>query len=420
MSSFIPPPGTSDIFPDEIYRWENIKNSADNIFSLYGYGEIRTPIFEYTEVFQKSIGSETEVVKKEMYTFEDRGGRSLTLRPEGTAGVMRALMKTDAPNGGDVRVYYLGPMFRGERPAAGRKRQFHQIGVESVGKIGPEFDAECITMLAHYLRELKITGAKILINTRGTAEDRGPAEKALRDYFLGKIENMCTDCQERINNNVWRILDCKSMQCQEHIINSPKIRNLFSQNTQDYFVKVVEILTKHGIDFSIEDRLVRGLDYYEHTVFEITHDGLGGQNAIAGGGRYRISVPGSNKPLIGVGFAAGVERLIMVQDVCHADIVKQKKPAIFIASLGYNAKLENMKLALELRRNNIPVVIELEDKSMKSQMRSAGKFDIKAILTRGDSELEKNTVVLKNLNTGEQKEIAIINVVEEVKTLFKA
>jgi len=418
MSSFIPPPGTSDIFPDEIYRWENIKHSADEVFSLYGYGEIRTPIFEYTDVFQKSIGSETEVVKKEMYTFEDRGGRSLTLRPEGTAGVMRALMKTDAPNGGDVRVYYFGPMFRGERPAAGRKRQFHQIGVECVGKIGPEYDAECITMLVHYLKELKITGAKILINTRGTSEDRGPAEKALRDYFSTRINNMCVDCQERLNNNVWRILDCKSEKCQEEIVNSPKIRNLFSKATQDYFAKVVEILEKQGIDFTIEDRLVRGLDYYEHTVFEIIHDGLGGQNAIAGGGRYRISVSGSNKPLIGVGFAAGVERLIMVQDACESEISKVKKPALFIASLGYTAKVENIKLAMELRENNIPVVIELEDKSMKAQMRSAGKADIKAILTRGDSELEKKTVILKNLVSGEQKEIDIAKVIEEIKNIF--
>ena len=295
MSSYLPPPGTSDIFSDEIPRWNFIESTAQKVFSLYGYGEIRTPIFEYSEVFKKSIGQDTEVVQKEMYSFEDRGGRELTLRPEGTAGVMRALMKTDAPNGVETRVYYLGPMFRGERPAAGRKRQFHQVGVENVGKMSPEHDAECISMLIHFLEELKITGSKLLINTRGADEDKVAAEKALRDYFFKYVSSMCNDCKERFSKNIWRILDCKSPECQEPIKNAPDVKDFFTQSSKDYFNKVVELLRQQKIDFEIDRRLVRGLDYYQHTVFEITHTCLGGQNAIAGGGRYAIAVPGSSK-----------------------------------------------------------------------------------------------------------------------------
>jgi histidyl-tRNA synthetase len=408
MASFSPPPGTSDILPDEIQNWNFIQAIANKVFPLYGYGEIRTPVFEYTEVFQKSIGTETEVVKKEMYTFQDRGGRSLTLRPEGTAGVMRALMKTDAPNGVETKVYYLGPMFRGERPAAGRKRQFHQVGTENVGKIGPEYDAENIIMLMHYIDELKITGTKLLINTRGTAEDREPAEKELRKYLEPYISNMCPDCKDRHNKNIWRILDCKSPECQEIIQNSPNLTNFFTPETQEYFNKVINILKEQNIDFEIDSRLVRGLDYYQHTVFEVTHSGLGGQNAIAGGGRYKITVPGSKKPLIGVGFAAGIERLLMAQESSNNQNNEEVKHPIFLVNLGDNAKKENLKLAFELRKNSIFTLMELEDnKSMKAQMRSAGKNRAEIVLIRGEDELKNGTIILKNMVLREQQEIKI-------------
>ena len=220
MSKSTPPPGTSDITPEEAPTWRFLENTAKKVFSLYGYGELRTPIFEYTEVFQRGLGDETEVVKKEMYTFEDRGGRSLTLRPEGTAGVMRSLSGTDALNGVEHRVFYIGPMFRGERPAAGRRRQFHQIGVENAGKVSPELDAECISMLVHYLNEIGITGFTLYLNTRGVASDRPAAEKALREYFAPHLEHMCDDCRERFERNIWRILDCKQERCRAVIENA--------------------------------------------------------------------------------------------------------------------------------------------------------------------------------------------------------
>lgn len=405
MSSYLPPPGTSDIFPDEIPRWNFIESTAHRVFSLYGYGEIRTPIFEYSEVFKKSIGQDTEVVQKEMYSFEDRGGRELTLRPEGTAGVMRALMKTEAPNGLETRVFYLGPMFRGERPAAGRKRQFHQVGVENVGKISPEHDTECISMLIYFLEELKITGAKLLINTRGAEEDKAPAEKALKEYFSGFISSMCPDCKERFNKNIWRILDCKGAECQEPIRNAPDVKDFFTQASKEYFNKVVELLKQQGIEFEIDRRLVRGLDYYQHTVFEITHTGLGGQNAIAGGGRYAIAVPGSSKYIYGVGFAAGMERLIMVQDALKVQLPIHNPEFIFVASLGQIAKEKNFLLSSELRMKGMNVLMELEDKSMKAQMRSASKNNVSKVLIRGENEIARDIIILKDMKTGIQSEI---------------
>lgn len=405
MSSYLPPIGTSDIFPEEISRWNCVQTTAEKVFLLYGYGEIRTPIFEYSEVFKKSMGTETEIVQKEMYSFEDRGGRELTLRPEGTAGVMRALMKTEAPNGVETRVFYFGPMFRGERPAAGRKRQFHQVGVENVGKISPEHDAECIAMAMHYLNELKIIGSRLLVNTRGTLEDRGTAKKVLKEYFSKHISCVCKNCEERLSKNVWRILDCKAEQCQEVIKNSPDTRSLFTKETQNYFDKVVNTLNFIGISFEIDPRLVRGLDYYQHTVFEVTHKGLGGQNSTLGGGRYVIKIPGSSKSLIGVGFAAGVERLLMAQDVSNVVLPIKKQDYIFLVSLGNNAKLQNLKLISEMRRKNIPVLMEFEDKSMKAQMRSADRFAVSKVLIRGNDELSKGIFILKDMQTGAQSEI---------------
>ena len=345
MARNTPPPGTSDIYPEEAASWLLLENTARKIFSLYGYGEIRTPVFEYTEVFKRGLGDETEVVKKEMYTFEDRGGRSLTLRPEGTAGVMRSLSGTEAMNGVEQRMFYMGPMFRGERPSAGRRRQFHQIGVENAGKVAPELDAECISMLCHYLNEIDITGFHLMINTRGVAEDRKPAELALKEHFKAHIDSMCEDCRERLERNVWRILDCKSEECQKFIEEAPDAASLFGQNSKDYFKRVCDTLNAMGIAFTVEPRLVRGLDYYVHTVFELTHPGLGGQNAIAGGGRYELTVPGLNRPIQGVGFAAGMERLLIVRNALQVQEPTVAIPDVFLVSLGEKAMAFNTLLA---------------------------------------------------------------------------
>lgn len=408
-----PPPGTGDIFPEEIPSWLAVENGAREVFNNFGYGEIRTPIFEYTEVFQRGLGDETEVVKKEMYTFEDRGGRSLTLRPEGTAGVMRALSGTEAMNGVESRVFYIGPMFRGERPSAGRRRQFHQIGVENAGRIAPALDAEAITLIARMLDKVGAGGYQILLNTRGVKEDRKPAEDALREHFAPVIDSMCEDCRERLSRNVWRILDCKQPQCQKHIEAAPDAASLFGTASRDYFNEVCDILTNLEIPFKIEPRLVRGLDYYVHTVFELTHPGLGGQSAIAGGGRYELAVPGQNRPIIGVGFAAGVERLLMAREYNKIPVPEMKRPELYLVSLGKAALKYNIRLADTLRAHGVYTMLEAEEKSMKSQMRSADRLKAANVLILGENELANGEAALKNMADGSQKTIRLDAVLQE-------
>ena len=407
-----PPPGTGDIFPEEIPSWLAVENGAREVFNNFGYGEIRTPIFEYTEVFQRGLGDETEVVKKEMYTFEDRGGRSLTLRPEGTAGVMRALSGTEAMNGVESRVFYIGPMFRGERPSAGRRRQFHQIGVENAGRIAPALDAEAITLIARMLDKVGAGGYQILLNTRGVKEDRKPAEDALREHFAPVIDSMCEDCRERLSRNVWRILDCKQPQCQKHIEAAPDAASLFGTASRDYFNEVCDILTNLEIPFKIEPRLVRGLDYV-HTVFELTHPGLGGQSAIAGGGRYELAVPGQNRPIIGVGFAAGVERLLMAREYNKIPVPEMKRPELYLVSLGKAALKYNIRLADTLRAHGVYTMLEAEEKSMKSQMRSADRLKAANVLILGENELANGEAALKNMADGSQKTIRLDAVLQE-------
>lgn len=406
MANSSPPPGTADIFPEEVALWRRLEDTARKVFGLYGYGELRTPVFEYTEVFKRGLGDQTEVVQKEMYSFDDRGGRSLTLRPEGTAGVMRALLGTDVMNGSEKRVFYIGPMFRGERPAAGRRRQFHQTGVENVGRVAPELDAECIAMLMHYLRELGIADAKLMINTRGAREDRKPAEDALRTYFQEHAGNMCNDCKTRLDKNIWRILDCKQSDCRKIIASVPEYISSFSQESQDYFKRVCEALDTMGIEYKVDPLLVRGLDYYVHTVFEVIHSGLGAQNAISGGGRYELFLPEENKPVIGVGFGIGLERLLMVQEALKVPPPAEGVQPVFLVSLGAAARNFNLKLAAVLRAAGIPVAVEVEEKSMKAQMRSANKVNAGYVIISGDSELEKGIVVCKEMKTGEQLEMS--------------
>ncbi len=406
MPKITPPPGVNDIFPEEISNWYELEDTARRIFPLYGYGEIRTPIFEYTEVFQRGLGDETEVVKKEMYSFEDRGGRSLTLRPEGTAGVMRAMAATDAPNGIEHRVFYMGPMFRGERPAAGRKRQFHQIGVENAGRSAcPGLDAECIIMLCHYLKEAGISGYNLLLNTRGVHSDRPAAEQALREYFAPHIANMCDDCKERYQRNIWRILDCKQEGCRKIIDTAPNAADFFSTESKDYFKRVCDLLADQNINFIVDPKLVRGLDYYVHTVFELTHTGLGGSNAIAGGGRYELTLPGLKNPLPGVGFAMGMERLLIVRETLNVHSKGQEGPQLFLASMGTETLRFNADLAMKLRQRNCSVALEYEEKSLKSQFRSADRLNAKFTLTIGDSELANHQGKIKCMSDG--KEISV-------------
>ena len=404
MATFAPPPGTADIFEEEASEWRFLENAAREVFSRYGYGELRTPVFEYTELFQRGLGGENEVVQKEMYTFADRGGRSLTLRPEGTAGVMRALSNTDVLNGVEQRVYYMGPMFRGERPAAGRRRQFHQIGVENVGRCAPLLDAECLAMLRAFLKRIGLDDAELVINTRGVREDRPAAEKVLREYFSQHIGEMCEDCRTRLERNIWRILDCKQENCGKIIAGAPEYLEYFSSESREYFRNVCEALDALGVAYRVEPRLVRGLDYYVHTVFELTHPALGAQTAIAGGGRYELFLPGQNRPVPGVGFAAGVERLLLARQALEK-VNTAENAAVYLVGLTPEMRIANLALANRLRESGLKVALELEDRSFKAQLRGANKSGARLAVIRGGDEAARGVAVVKNMSDGSQIEL---------------
>ncbi len=397
----------SDLFPTETVRWQSLEQSARDIFSQYGYGEIRTPLLERTDVFLRSIGQETDIVQKEMYTFNDRGGRSLTLRPEGTASVLRALANAGISQGESLRVYYMGPMFRGERPAAGRKRQFHQIGAENVGRVSPHADVECIAMLLHFLREIGVCDTALLVNSRGDRYDRDAISTALKAYFDGHIARMCEDCSRRYRTNLWRILDCKSDACSEIIAGAPSIVDQLGTGSQAYFRTVCDGLSRLGLDYVVDPRLVRGLDYYAHTVFEITSTGLGAQNAVAGGGRYEITMPGAKHAVPGVGFALGIERLLMAGASSQAFLPDVDA---YLIGIGDEALTANLALAASLREAGASVLAETENRGLKAQLRAANKYDVRYALIRGDDEIDRGVVQVKNMKIAAQSEVSATDV----------
>jgi histidyl-tRNA synthetase len=399
---FQPLQGMSDIYAPEIYLWRMIEERARQLFNSYGYEELRTPSLEKLSVFKRSIGDTTDVVQKEMYAFEDRGGRNLALRPEGTAGTIRHLAGK-GEEGQNARVFYIAPMFRCERPQAGRKRQFHQVGVEATGEPNPLADAECIALQQHLLEEWGLTGSRIQINSRGTKEDQKLIAENLRQLLEDRRGDLCEDCQRRMDENVLRVIDCKNPGCKAIAETLPEMRSFMTQESQDYLNTVIETLEMMGVDVEYDRSLVRGLDYYVHTVWEITHGALGAQNAIAGGGRYEIAL--GKKAIPGVGFAMGMERVITSLEACGIT-AEQFAPegGVWLVSLGEKALAENMKLARELRGKGIRCGMELSSKSMKAQMRKANKTGARKVIIRGEDELTKGTLVIKDMEEGSQEE----------------
>lgn len=418
MSSAAEPlPGTSDLWEPELFDWIALENAARDVFHRYGYLEVRTPIFERTEVFTHNLGETTDVVQKEMYAFEDRGGRHLTLRPEGTAGVIRAIANRGLEQGEECRAFYFGPMFRGERPAAGRRRQFHQIGVEAVGNNSPWMDAECIAMLMHFLESVGAGGGHLLINTRGLPADRPAISKVLTEYFQPHIGCMCEDCQRRLSTNVSRILDCKNPACQEIIEGAPKISGLMSDESRSYFDNVCASLTNLGVEFEIAPRLVRGLDYYVHTVFEVTHPGLGGADALAGGGRYQITPPGMKNVVEGIGFACGMERLLMARASNEVKADGNVNADVMIVCLGQSAVPEGLKIAQQIRHElpKLRVKADFSARSMKAQMRTANRIGASRVIILGENELAQNVAVCKNMADSSQVTVSLDKLVETLR-----
>ena len=401
----------SDIAPPEIALWQTIEEKARRVLACYGFNELRTPLVEYTEVFTRSIGDTTDIVQKEMYSFEDRGGRRLSLRPEGTASIIRFIAGA-GPEALDARYYYIGPMFRCERPQAGRKRQFHQLGAEALGQPNPAADAECLAMQLHILSAWGLNDCTVQINTRGLPEDRKAVAEGLRHSLQPHLNDLCEDCRRRFESNILRVLDCKQEKCGAIVDTLPPVTDFMSEPSRQYLDAVLRCLKVLEIPVQVNPRLVRGLDYYVHTVWELKHSALGAQDALSGGGRYQIEMGG--KTIQGVGFAMGLERVIHALQSKGLDKTVPDSSSVWLISLGEHAFNENMVLAQMLRQRDVRCGHALSQGSMKSQMRAANKAGAAWAIIRGDSEMEKGVLILKKMADGSQEELSMPELVERL------
>lgn len=401
--------GTQDILPKQVYKWNYIENMIRHLCALYGYGEIRTPMFEDTRLFLRGIGDTTDVVTKEMYTFSDRGGRSITLRPENTASVVRSFLEHKMYGDQQVqKVFYIGSMFRYDRPQAGRYREFHQFGVEILGAKSPIADAECIALAYDLFKRLGLNELKLYINSIGHSECRNTYRRKLIEFFEPKTEHLCDDCKERLHKNPLRILDCKEDCCKHASIGAPEITNYLCDDCHNKFEDVKKYLTSMGISYEVNPRLVRGLDYYTNTAFEIQYTPLGSQSAICGGGRYDGLVEEIGGPTTpGIGFAVGMERLLLALESQHLIPEPKETKHIYIAAIGKEAMNLGIRLQKELRDKEIRAEIDLQEKSLKGQMKYAGKTNASMTIIIGESELADGIVQIKDMNTGIQQKINI-------------
>jgi histidyl-tRNA synthetase len=406
------PRGTKDILPNEAPLWQKLEDLCRKIFSIYNYQEIRTPIFEKTELFSRSIGGTTDIVKKEMYEFKDRKGRSLTLRPEETASVVRACLENNLIRPEQLtKLYYIGPMFRYERPQAGRQRQFHQAGVEVFGSADPMIDVEVVQLNMKLLKGLGLTDLEVNINSVGCKKCQPKYLKALKDYFKDKTKKMCGDCKDRFKKNPLRILDCKEKGCQPYIDDSPASVDSLCPECKVHFKQVVGVLGCAKIN----KRLVRGLDYYTKTTFEIVSSKLGAQNAVSGGGRYDTLVQEfGGKATPAIGFAIGLERIIEILKSSSVPSPQSLAPRLFIAVLGDEAKKVGFDLISKIRAEGISADMDYLSKSLKAQMKMANRIGAKFVYIIGDNELKKKSAVLKDMGSGEEREVEFGRLIESL------
>jgi histidyl-tRNA synthetase len=409
--------GTRDILPEEVRYWQQVEAIARQILSRAAYQEIRPPIFEQTDLFERGIGEATDVVGKEMYTFLDKGDRSVTLRPEGTAGVVRAFIEHGLhAQGGVQRLWYTGPMFRYERPGAGRQRQFHQLGVEVVGSADPRADAEVIAIATDILQTLGLKDLRLDLNSVGNADDRPRYRQALVDYLTPYKDDLDPDSQERLTRNPLRILDSKDERTQEIVAQAPSILDYLSADSQLHFERVQQFLSGLGIGYQLNPRLVRGLDYYTHTAFEIVSDNLGSQATVCGGGRYDGLVKELGGPeTAAVGWAIGLERLILLLQ----QLQEPPRPILdfYVVSRGNAAEAQALILAQKLRQLGFAVELDLSGSAFGKQFKRADRSGAVGCLVLGDAEAESKTVNLKWLKSGEQQAIAQADLLEKTDEL---
>ncbi|MCL6472147.1 MAG: histidine--tRNA ligase [Firmicutes bacterium] len=415
------PKGTIDILPDVAIRWQYLESKASELFKIYGYESIITPIFEHTEVFLRSIGTSTDIVQKEMYTFEDKGGRSLTLRPEGTAPVIRAYVEhnmNQLPQ--PVKLYYAGPMFRYERPQAGRYRQFWQLGVEAIGSDDPAIDAETILLMIDYFKSVGLKELILYINSMGCEKDRPTYIKLLREFAQEHRAELCKDCQKRIDINPLRLFDCKDESCQIVMRDAPKLIDFLDETCRQHFDEVKHYLDMQGISYIVKPELVRGLDYYTKTTFEVVSPLLGAQNAIGGGGRYdKLVQEFGGPPTPGIGFAIGTERLSLAVEKEGVFEVTDYKLDVFLAIADDASKSAAINVLYALRRKGISATIDYMGRSLKSQLKYADKRGFRYTVFIGSRELGAGVVPVKNMSTGEQFEIGLNELVDKLAEILK-
>lgn len=401
--------GTKDVLPKEVHKNQYIEATALDIAEKFGYKEIRTPMFEHTELFQRGVGDTTDVVQKEMYTFDDKGGRSITLRPEGTAGAVRSYLENGLCNEAlPQKVCYVGPCFRYEKPQAGRLREFHQFGVECFGTASPLADAELISLGKSIFDTLEVKDISLEINSIGCPTCRAEYHKALKEYFSSRKDELCDTCRDRLDRNPMRILDCKSPVCSEIAKDAPVVTDYLCEECDAHFKKVQEYLKAMHIDYTINPKIVRGLDYYTKTVFEFISNSIGAQGTVAGGGRYDGLVDelgGQKTPSLG--FAMGLERLMMLMDAQNAPFPDANVPDLFVVALGDKATLKAVEIVKDMRAEGFTALMDLNQRSVRAQMKYADKLGAKFNIVIGDNEVENGTAKLKNMSTGEETDIAL-------------
>ncbi|WP_028544789.1 histidine--tRNA ligase [Paenibacillus taiwanensis] len=413
--AFQKPKGTQDFLPGTVEIWQTVEQKAREMCRRFNYKEIRTPIFESTELFERGVGETTDVVEKEMYTFSDKGNRSMTLRPEGTAGAVRSYVENKLYGDPDVtKLYYIGPMFRYERPQAGRYRQFHQFGVEALGAVDPSLDAEIISLGYHFMKEIGLSGVLVEINSVGNADSRAAYRQTLLDFLTPMKETLCKDCQSRMERNPLRVLDCKVDQ--EKFGDAPSILDSLDEECATHFEKVKQLLSAMGVEYRINHRLVRGLDYYTHTAFEYKAQGIGAIDTVGGGGRYNglvASIGGPDQP--GIGFGLGMERIALLLEHQGISCNEQAPLDVYLVGLGEQAEDEVAKLLNQLRVAGIAAEKDYQGRKMKAQMKSAERMQARFAAILGEDEWSRGEIALKQLSTGEQRMVKLDELIQTIQ-----
>ena len=406
------PKGTKDVLPQESYKWQYVEGMAREVANLFNIKEIRTPVFEHTELFQRGVGDTTDIVTKEMYTFKDKGDRSITLKPEGTAGAARSFIENGMGNGVlPAKMYYIIPAFRYERPQAGRLREFHQFGVEVYGSASAQTDAEVILTADTLLKKLGLK-IKLYLNSIGCPTCRAAYNKALKDFFAPHLDELCGDCKTRFEKNPLRLLDCKEENCKKINAGAPKILDYLCNDCGAHFEEVKACLTLAGVEYEIDPRIVRGLDYYTRTVFEFVSTSIGAQGTVCGGGRYDGLIESlGGKPTSAVGYAAGIERLLMVMEQTGVEIPSAPVPTVYIAGMDADCRKKAFALAAELRMSGVNAEVDLMERSVKAQFKYADKIGAKYVAVIGGNELAEGKANVKCMANGESESVAFADMV---------